>query len=303
MSTAGGEGTPPGEWRPSPEWAPPVEVPDVPDVPDPPAVLPPPQPSLLPQPPPAVLLPPPTSIVILQPTTRSTLVWETRFVMVAFLLPAVTGAAVALAQHVNGVGTVTRFPVLLPDNPVGNLVIGIFAYLSVAAVVPLALHLLIRTGQPPRSLGLVRPSLRLDAWPAVGLIGASLGGEFVLALVLLPLIRHSSLYNKTVVGHVPAYYVIYGVAISATTAVAEEVLVNGYLLTRLGQLGWSPQRALVLSLILRTSYHAYYGVGFILTVPFGYFVTRSFQKNGRLTRPIVTHFLFDAILITIAILT
>jgi membrane protease YdiL (CAAX protease family) len=278
MSTDGGAGPSPGEWRPPPDWAPPVPAPPVPVV-------------------------SPTSIVSLQPTTRSTLVWETWFVMLAFLLPAVTGAVVALAQHVNGVGTVTRFPVLLPDNPVGNLVIGIFAYLSVAAMVPLALHLLIRTGQPPRALGLVRPSLRLDAWPALGLIGASLGGELVLALVLLPLIRHSSLYDKTTVGHVPAYYVIYGIAISATTAVAEEVLVNGYLLTRLGQLGWSPRRALVLSLILRTSYHAYYGVGFILTVPFGYFVTRSFQKNGRLTRPIVTHFLFDATLITIAILT
>jgi membrane protease YdiL (CAAX protease family) len=279
MATVGGEGPVPGEWRPPPEWAAPV-----------PAPVPPP-------------LPPPTSTASLQPTTRSTLVWETRFVMVAFLVPAVTGAAVALAQHVNGEGTVTRFPVLLPDNPVGNLVIGIVAYLSVAAMVPLALHLLIRTGQPPRSLGLLRPSLRLDAWPALGLIGASLGGEFVLALILFPLIRHSSLYDKTPVGHVPGYYVMYGLAISATTAVAEEVLVNGYLLTRLSQLGWTPQKALVLSLILRTSYHAYYGIGFILTVPFGYFVTRSFQKNGRLTRPIVTHFMFDAILITIAILT
>ena len=46
----------------------------------------------------------------------------------------------------------------------------------------------------------------------------------------------------------------------------------------------------------------YYGVGFIFTVPFGYFVTRSFQKRRRLTRPIVAHFLFDAILITIAVL-
>jgi len=31
-------------------------------------------------------------------------------------------------------------------------------------------------------------------------------------------------------------------------------------------------------------------------------VTRSFQKNRRLTRPIVAHFLFDAIIFTIAVL-
>jgi len=40
---------------------------------------------------------------------------------------------------------------------------------------------------------------------------------------------------------------------------------SGYLLTRLSQLGWSPRRALIVSLVLRTSYHVYYGIGFILT--------------------------------------
>jgi membrane protease YdiL (CAAX protease family) len=247
--------------------------------------------------------PPPTSIVELQPTTRKVLVWETRFVMLAFLLPGVMGAVVLLAQHVNGVGSVTRFPVILQDNPVANLVVGIFAYLPVAVTVPLALHLLARTGQTPRQLGLVRPSLRYDVWPALGLMGASFGSEIVLGVLVAPLLaHHPSLLSKTAVGNVPSYYVIYGIAISATTAVAEEVLVNGYLLVRLEQLGWSPRRALLLSLVLRTSYHVYYGIGFIFTVPFGYFMTRSFQKNRRLTRPIVTHFLFDAILITIAIL-
>jgi membrane protease YdiL (CAAX protease family) len=239
----------------------------------------------------------------MEPTTRKVLVWETRFVMLAFLLPAVTNAVVALAQHVNGVGTVTRFPVILQHNPVGNLIIGIFAYLPVAAVVPLALVLLIRTGQSPRSLGLGWPSFRRDIWPGLGLAAAAYGSEFVLLIPLAPLIaNHKSLFSQTAVGHVPAYYVVYGIAIAATTAVAEEVLVSGYLLTRLEQLGWSPRRAFALSLLLRTSYHVYYGVGFILTVPFGYFVTRSFQKHRKLNRPIAAHFLFDAVLITIAVL-
>jgi membrane protease YdiL (CAAX protease family) len=55
-------------------------------------------------------------------------------------------------------------------------------------------------------------------------------------------------------------------------------------------------------LILRTSYHVYYGLGFLLTVPFGFFVTRSFQKHHKLNRPIMAHFLYDSILFTIAIL-
>ena len=60
--------------------------------------------------------------------------------------------------------------------------------------------------------------------------------------------------------------------------------------------------ALALSLVLRTSYHIYYGIGFLLTVPFGDYVTRSFQKHRRLNRPIAAHFIFDAVLVTISIL-
>jgi hypothetical protein len=38
-------------------------------------------------------------------------------------------------------------------------------------------------------------------------------------------------------------------------------------------------------------------------VPFGYLVTRSFQRHGRISRPILAHFLYDATLLTIAVLT
>ena len=113
---------------------------------------------------------------------------------------------------------------------------------------------------------------------------------------------HNRLFVQVPLGHVPAYYIIYGIAISAITAITEETLVSGYLLTRLEQLGWDPRRALALSLTLRTSYHVYYGLGFLLTIPFGYFATRSFQTHRRLMRPIVAHFLYDAALITIAVL-
>ena len=80
--------------------------------------------------------PPPPPVVQLEPTTRKDLVWETRFVMVAFLLPAVMGAVLLFVQHVAGVGNITRFPVYI-KNPVGNLFVGILNYLPVASTVPL----------------------------------------------------------------------------------------------------------------------------------------------------------------------
>lgn len=235
--------------------------------------------------------------------TRSSLVWETRFVMLVFLWPAVTSAVVLFAESVAGRTGESQFPNLVHGNTSFNLIFGIVAYLPVAAVVPIALYQLTRTGQPPKALGLGRPRFMDDILPGAGLALAAYGCELVLLIALLPLIRHhSSLINSVHVGHVPDSYIVFGLTIALFTSVAEEVLVNGYLITRLNQLGWTPWAALSLSLVLRTSYHVYYGLGFVLTIPFGYLVTRSFQKHGRLNRSIAAHFLYDASIFTISIL-
>jgi len=229
------------------------------------------------------------------------MVLETWFVELAFLVPAVLAAVDQLAAHTGG-AAITRFPGIV-TNPAANLVLGVLTYLGVAAVVPIALLLLSRTGQDAAALGLTRPTWRGDVWPGLGIAASGFGVTLLAIIVLAPVAgRHSRLFAQVPVGHVPAYYVIYGIAISAITAVTEETLVSGYLLTRLEQLGWNPRRALLLSLTLRTSYHIYYGLGFLLTIPFGYYATRFFQKHRRLMRPIVAHFLYDAVLITISVL-
>jgi membrane protease YdiL (CAAX protease family) len=237
-----------------------------------------------------------------QGRNRRQIVIETWFVMVGFLALPVMTAVVVFAQHVQGQAGISRFPVVV-NNPVLNMILGILDYLPIAAMVPVALLLLSRTGQPPSSIGLGPFRVREDLAPGLGLAALAYALTFVATIPFLPLIkRGSSLVNPVPLGHAPGYYVIWGISASATTAVAEEVFVNGYLLTRLQQLGWSPRRALALSLVLRTSYHVYYGLTFLLTVPFGYVVTRSFQKNRRLNRAIAAHFLYDAVLFTIQIL-
>jgi membrane protease YdiL (CAAX protease family) len=238
--------------------------------------------------------------VVATELTRKSLVRETRLVMIAALFPWIVNAVVILGVHLDLGSALSQLPTFTPKQPALNVVLGLLSYLPTAAVVPLVLLLLARTGQPPASLGLTR--LR---WPdfgaGVGIAAAAFGCELLLAAVIAPL-DHSRLLNHAGVLHVPAYYLIFGISQSLITAVAEEVCVNGYLLTRLDQLGWSPARALWVSLALRTSYHVYYGLGFLLTVPFGYFVTRSFQKHGKLSRPILAHFLYDSTAFVIAIL-
>jgi membrane protease YdiL (CAAX protease family) len=238
--------------------------------------------------------------VVATELTRKSLVRETRLVMIAALFPWIVNAVVILGVHLDLGSALSQLPTFTPKQPALNVVLGLLSYLPTAAVVPLVLLLLARTGQPPASLGLTR--LR---WPdfgaGVGIAAAAFGCELLLAAVIAPL-DHSRLLNHAGVLHVPAYYLIFGISQSLITAVAEEVCVNGYLLTRLDQLGWSPARALWVSLALRTSYHVYYGLGFLPTVPFGYFVTRSFQKHGKLSRPILAHFLYDSTAFVIAIL-
>jgi membrane protease YdiL (CAAX protease family) len=237
-----------------------------------------------------------------QPSRRE-LVLETWFVQAAFLVPGILSAVDALAEHLGGTGTIERIPVIVAGHPVANLVLATLTYLEVAAVVPLALLLLSRTGQHPAALGLTKPGWRRDIRPGAAIAVAGYVGVVIVTLLLAPLITtHKDLFTAPVIGHLPKYYIIYGIAAAATTSIAEETLVNGYLLTRLEQLGWDPRWAFAFSLTLRTSYHVYYGLGFLLTIPFGYFATRSFQKHRRLMPPIIAHFLYDSVLFTIAVL-
>jgi membrane protease YdiL (CAAX protease family) len=229
--------------------------------------------------------------------------WETIFVVTAFALPGVAAAVEILAEHIGGVSDLNEFNLPLPHNPAASLFILMLGYLTTALVVPIALLLLARTGQPPATLGLEKRGLTQDAVGAVGLLAGVWAVNFAVLVPLSFVLNNKHLTNTATNSHVPPYYIVYALLVSATTAINEEVIVNGYFLTRLSQRGWSPRAALLLSLAVRTSYHAYYGVGLIATVPFGYLVTRSFQKRGRLARPILTHFSYDAILFVIAVLT
>jgi len=231
---------------------------------------------------------------------RRDLVIETWVVMIAILTPWVISAVVVLGAHLATGASLNPLPTFDKHEPAVNVVLGLLSYAPTVAVVPLALFLLARTGQRPADLGLTRAGWS-DVGAGIGLAAAALGCEFVLAILLAP-IEHSKLANTAGPLHVPAYYIVFGISQSLLTSIAEETAVNAYLITRLDQLGWSPTAAFWLSLALRTSYHVYYGIGLVFTLPFGYLVTRSFQKHRKLSRPILAHFLYDTTVFLISIL-
>ena len=77
--------------------------------------------------------------------------------------------------------------------------------------------------------------------------------------------------------------------------VVEEVIVLGYLVTRLRQLAWSPFAAVAASALLRGSYHLYQGWGgFTGNMVMGILFGIAFLRLRRTWPFVIAHFLLDA---------
>lgn len=79
-------------------------------------------------------------------------------------------------------------------------------------------------------------------------------------------------------------------------AILEEVVIVGYLLTRLRDLAWAPFAAIAVSALIRGSYHLYQGFGpafgnVVMGLIFGYW----FHKRGRVMPLIIAHTILDIV--------
>ncbi|GLZ32588.1 CAAX amino protease [Lentzea sp. NBRC 105346] len=83
---------------------------------------------------------------------------------------------------------------------------------------------------------------------------------------------------------------------AAGNAWAEEVLVVGYLITRLRQLGMRENGSLLLAAVLRGSYHLYQGFGgFVGNLIMGLVFGRYWQRTNRLWPLVVAHTALDVV--------
>ncbi|GEL24124.1 CAAX amino protease [Pseudonocardia sulfidoxydans NBRC 16205] len=86
------------------------------------------------------------------------------------------------------------------------------------------------------------------------------------------------------------------VASALANSWAEEIVMIGYLLTRLRQLGWSPNRSLLAAAVLRGAYHLYQGFGgFLGNLIMGLVFGRYWQRTGRLWPLVAAHALIDVV--------
>lgn len=158
----------------------------------------------------------------------------------------------------------------------------------------LAVYLLWRSGFGPARIGLGRFRPRADLLGGIGL--SALIGIPGLGLYLLARVAG---VNAAVIPAAVSdtwWRVPMLVVTAFANAWAEEVIVVGYLLTRLRQLRVRPGTALLCSALLRGGYHLYQGFGaglgnFAMGLVFGY----VWQRTGRLWPLIVAHGLIDTV--------
>jgi membrane protease YdiL (CAAX protease family) len=181
-----------------------------------------------------------------------------------------------------------------PGRPWLDLAWQVFDIASALVPVLLVAHLLTREGVGLRAIGFDLTGPRRDL--ARGAVVAAVIGGTGLAFYLG--VRAAG-FNLTVVPEsLPAVWwrIPILIASAVQNAVLEEVIVVGYLLRRLGQLGWTPAAALAASAVLRGSYHLYQGVGgFVGNMVMGVVFVLLYRRWGRVGPLVAAHALIDTV--------
>jgi uncharacterized protein len=214
---------------------------------------------------------------------------------VTFGLSAVT-AILQLADSVLRNLSAQRIPLNPRRSYFGVIDLGLNVTFVVQLVAwgGLGLYLLWRSGLSPARIGLGRFGWRTDLAGGVGL--AALIGLPGLALYLAArALRLNASVVPSSLGdtwwRVPMLLLV-----AFANGWAEEIIVVGYLLTRLEQLGVRPRVALLWSSVLRGTYHLYQGFGAGLgNVAMGLVFGYAWQRTGRLWPLVIAHGIIDAV--------
>jgi membrane protease YdiL (CAAX protease family) len=240
---------------------------------------------------------PATVPATLPPLTKRMLGWE---IVVVF---GVSLGASALFAIINLIGSLTAPKTLAkqqavlvgslaPGRPLLDLTLQLASILTTLVPVALVFYLLAREGEGPSALGLDTTQPGRDI--ARGAVLAAVIGGSGLALYIAAF--HLGISLNVVPETLPSVWWRIPVLVldAAQNGILEEVLVLGYLLRRLDQLGWSPGAAIALAAVVRGSYHLYQGFGgFIGNAILGVIFGVLYKRWGRVTPMIIAHTLID----------
>lgn len=175
-----------------------------------------------------------------------------------------------------------------------DLALQLTRVLQLAAWGGLGAYLLVRGGMRLRDVGLGR---RLDGRDlAHGLALAAVIGIPGLGLYLLSRAAGANLTVLPSVLDDTWWRLPVLVLAAAANAWAEEVLMIGYLLTRLRQLRFGRWAALAVAAVLRGAYHLYQGFGgFVGNVVMGLVFGWTWQRTNRLWPLVIAHTVIDVV--------
>jgi membrane protease YdiL (CAAX protease family) len=180
-----------------------------------------------------------------------------------------------------------------PGRPLLDLFLQLVSVASAVAPVVLVFYLLARSGEGPSSIGVDLSQPRRDFLRGAAL-AALIGGA---GLGLYFIAYKSGIALNVVAENLPdVWWRIPVLLLSALeNGVLEEVLVTGYLISRLRRLGVRPWLAVAISATLRGSYHLYQGLGgFFGNAVMGVIFGTLFLRWRRANPMIIAHTLIDA---------
>lgn len=183
---------------------------------------------------------------------------------------------------------------LAPGRPLLDLVLHLVNILLSLAPVALVFYLLARAGEGPRTIGLDTTQPGRDL--AKGAVLAAIIGGSGLGLYLAAF--HLGINVNVVAEDLPDVWWRIPVLLlsAAQNALVEEVIVVGYLLTRLEKLRVNTKAQIAISAVIRGSYHLYQGAGgFIGNAVMGVIFAGLFKRWGRVMPLFIAHTLIDSV--------
>lgn len=190
--------------------------------------------------------------------------------------------------------TVSIVTPITPDRPWLDIAYHLSGVVIALGAVALVWYLLKTSGEGLAAIGVDLTEPRRDLGRGVVLAALIGGGGLVLYLVAVQLGVNAQV-APSAIGE--RWYELPVLLLRAAEAAAvEEIVVLGYVLHRLSQIGVNMWWAITISATLRATYHLYQGVGgFVGNLIMGVIFGLLFMRWRRASPMIIAHFLIDAV--------
>jgi membrane protease YdiL (CAAX protease family) len=235
---------------------------------------------------------------VLEPRERRLFGWEMLVVLGIFplasgVVPGLIGLVSGWLSH--GTADGSYYEVSLPDQVALSLPLDLLQELVGFAPAALVVYLLARSGENLTGIGLDRRRLRYDlrllfTVMVLAYLGPMLAGRGLMAAVGLEGFQVAS---RTDAVTPPTVYLLVAYVGAIGAGVVEELVVLGYLVHRLEQLRRPAWQLVAVAVVVRVSFHLYYGPGIVWVVLWATASVLVYRRVRRLLPFIVVHALWD----------